>query len=66
MRATLAILTIPLLTEHIDEQHITHISLMGKLSRAEAMDDYGASGHEETIITMLADGEKATVSKAKT
>ncbi|ELY2618158.1 AroM family protein [Cronobacter sakazakii] len=75
MRATLAILTIgvvpvseilPLLTEHFDEQHITHISLMGKLSRAEAMDDYGASGHEETIITMLADGEKATVSKAKT
>ncbi|EPT6918478.1 AroM family protein [Cronobacter turicensis] len=75
MRATLAILTLgvvpvsevlPLLTEHIDEQQITHISLMGKLSRAEAMEDYGVTGQEETLITMLSDGEKATVSKAKT
>ncbi|ELQ6223970.1 AroM family protein [Cronobacter turicensis] len=75
MRATLAILTLgvvpvsevlPLLTEHIDEQQITHISLMGKLSRAEAMEDYGATGQEETLIAMLSDGEKATVSKAKT
>ncbi|MCL7707387.1 AroM family protein, partial [Enterobacter kobei] len=35
-------------------------------ARAEAMEDYGAAGSEETIITMRADGEKATVAKAKT
>ncbi|SUG49167.1 AroM protein [Salmonella enterica subsp. arizonae] len=42
MSASLAILTIgvvpmsevlPLLTEYIDEQHITHHSLLGKMSR---------------------------------
>ncbi|ALB61873.1 AroM protein [Cronobacter condimenti 1330] len=75
MSATLAILTIgvvpvsevlPLLTEHIDEQHITHISLMGKLSREEVMEDYGPTGEEETLITLLKDNETAVVSKAKT
>ncbi|SUH04915.1 AroM protein [Salmonella enterica subsp. enterica] len=47
MSASLAILTIgvvpmsevlPLLTEYIDEQHITHHSLLGKMSRE---DGYG-------------------------
>lgn len=49
MKATLAILTIgvvpvsevlPLLTEHVSEQQITHLSLLGKLSREEVMEDY--------------------------
>ncbi|TGC36281.1 AroM protein, partial [Salmonella enterica subsp. enterica serovar Enteritidis] len=44
MSASLAILTIgvvpmsevlPLLTEYIDEQHITHHSLLGKMSRED-------------------------------
>ncbi|MDJ3698597.1 AroM family protein, partial [Salmonella enterica] len=49
MSASLAILTIgvvpmsevlPLLTEYIDEQHITHHSLLGKMSREDVMADY--------------------------
>ena len=49
MKATLAILTIgvvpvsevlPLLTEHISEQQIVHLSLLGKISREEVMEDY--------------------------
>lgn len=49
MKATLAILTIgvvpvsevlPLLTEHVSEKQITHLSLLGKLSREEVMEDY--------------------------
>ena len=58
MKATLAILTIgvvpvsevlPLLTEHVSEQQITHLSLLGKLSRA----------------TLLSDGKLAHVSRQK-
>lgn len=46
MSASLAILTIgvvpmsevlPLLTEYIDEQHITHHSLLGEISREEVL-----------------------------
>lgn len=48
MKATLAILTIgvvpvsevlPLLTEHVSEQQITHLNLLGKMSREEVMED---------------------------
>ncbi len=58
MKATLAIITIgvvpvsevlPLLTEHVSEQQITHLSLLGKMSREEVMEDYaveaGVSRH---------------------
>ncbi|EFE8370944.1 hypothetical protein CD464_000857 [Escherichia coli] len=49
MSASLAILTIgivpmqevlPLLTEYIDEDNISHHSLLGKLSREEVMAEY--------------------------
>ena len=49
MSATMAILTIgvvpvsevlPLLTEHIREDQITHISLLGKMTREDVMEDY--------------------------
>ncbi|MDI4516606.1 AroM protein, partial [Escherichia coli] len=49
MSATMAILTIgvapvaevlPLLTEHIREEQITHISLLGKMTREDVMEDY--------------------------
>lgn len=52
MSTSLAILTIgvvpmcevlPLLTEYIDEQHITHHSLLGQMQREDVMAEYGAS-----------------------
>ncbi len=46
----------PLLTEHITEQQITHISLLGRLTREEALEDYGAAPGEETVLTLLRDG----------
>ena len=53
MSTSLAILTIgvvpmcemlPLLTEYIDEQHITHHSLLGQMQREDVMAEYGAQG----------------------
>lgn len=74
MSATLAILTIgvvpvsavlPLLTEHISEQQITHLSLLGKLSREEVMEDYAAEPGEEAMLTLLNDNSVAEVSPRK-
>lgn len=62
MSASLAILTIgivpmqevlPLLTEYIDENNISHHSLLGKLSREEVMAEYAPEAGEETILTLL-------------
>ncbi len=73
MKATLAILTIgvvpvsevlPLLTEHVSEQQITHLSLLGKLSREEVMEDY-AVGEGKIPATLLSDGKLAHVSRQK-
>jgi len=75
MNATLAILTIgvvplrevlPLLTEHIREEHITHINLLGKMSREAVMESYGVEAGEEIIITLLNDNQLAEISLAKT
>lgn len=74
MSATLAMLTIgvvpirevlPLLTEHIREDQITHISLLGKMSREDVMEDYAVEPGEEAILTMLSDLQPAAVSRAK-
>ncbi|MGG5838446.1 MULTISPECIES: AroM family protein [Enterobacteriaceae] len=74
MKATLAILTIgvvpvsevlPLLTEHISEQQITHLSLLGKLSRTEVMEDYAIEEGDTPLPTLLSDGEIAHVSHQK-
>ncbi|MTD37052.1 hypothetical protein GIX45_00090 [Erwinia sp. CPCC 100877] len=46
----------PFLTEHITEQQITHISLTGRLTREEALEDYGAAPGEETVLTLLREG----------
>ena len=71
MKATLAILTIgvvpvsevlPLLTEHVSEQQITHLSLLGKMSREEVMEDYAG---EDPLATLLSDGKLAHVSRQK-
>ncbi|MCP2123345.1 UNVERIFIED_ORG: protein AroM [Pantoea agglomerans] len=74
MKATLAILTIgvvpvsevlPLLTEHVSEQQIAHLSLLGKLSREEVMEDYAVDEGEDPLATLLSDGKLAHVSRQK-
>ncbi|URO00144.1 AroM family protein [Leclercia adecarboxylata] len=74
MKATLAILTIgvvpvseilPLLTEHISEQQITHYSLLGTLSREEVMEDYAPERGEAQLPVLLSDGELGHVSLSK-
>jgi len=74
MKATLAILTIgvvpvsevlPLLTEHVSEQQITHLSLLAGVSREEVMEDYAIGTGEDPLPTLLSDGELAHVSHQK-
>ncbi|MGU3413132.1 AroM family protein [Enterobacteriaceae bacterium C34A] len=74
MSATLAILTIgvvplrevmPLLTEHIREEQITHVSLLGKMTREAVMEEYAAAPGEDVLITLLNDNQLAEVSRAK-
>ena len=74
MKATLAILTIgvvpvsevlPLLTEHVPEQQIAHLSLLGKMSREEVMEDYALDEGEDPLATLLSDGKLAHVSRQK-
>lgn len=74
MSASLAILTIgvvpmsevlPLLTEYIDEEHITHHSLLGKMSRDDVLADYALEAGEDSLLTLLNDNELAYVSRQK-
>lgn len=74
MSASLAILTIgvvpmsevlPLLTEYIDEQHITHHSLLGKMSREDVMADYAVEPGDDLLLTLLNDNQIAHVSRQK-
>lgn len=74
MSASLAILTIgvvpmsevlPLLTEYIDEQHITHHSLLGKMSREDVMADYAVEHGDDPLLTLLNDNQIAHVSRQK-
>ncbi|EMF0716701.1 AroM family protein [Citrobacter sp. Marseille-Q6884] len=74
MSTSLAILTIgvvpmsevlPLLTEYIDEQHITHHSLLGQMQREEVMAEYAVSPGEELLLTLLSDHRLAHVSRQK-
>lgn len=74
MSASLAILTIgivpmqevlPLLTEYIDEDNISHHSLLGKLSREEVMAEYAPEAGEDTILTLLNDNHLAMFRVAK-
>lgn len=74
MSASLAILTIgvvpisevlPLLTEYIDEQHITHHSLLAKMSRDDVMADYAIESGDEPLLTLLHDNQLAHVSRQK-
>ncbi|EAZ2928850.1 AroM family protein [Salmonella enterica] len=74
MSASLAILTIgvvpmsevlPLLTEYIDAQHITHHSLLGKMSREDVMADYAVEPGDDPLLTLLNDNQIAHVSRQK-
>lgn len=74
MSASLAILTIgvvpmsevlPLLTKYIDEQHITHHSLLGKMSREDVMADYAVEPGDDPLLTLLNDNQIAHVSRQK-
>ncbi|EEH1260007.1 AroM protein [Salmonella enterica] len=74
MSASLAILTIgvvpmsevlPLLTEYIDEQHITHHSLLGKMSREDVMADYAVEPGDDPLLTLLNDNQIAHVTRQK-
>ncbi len=74
MKSTLAILTIgvvpvseilPLLTEHISEEQIKHVTLLGNMSREEVIAKFGAEESEEEILTLLADKTLVHVGKQK-
>lgn len=57
--------SLPLLTEYIDEDNISHHSLLGKLSREEVMAEYAPEAGEDTILTLLNDNQLAHVSRRK-
>lgn len=74
MKPALAILTIgvvpvseilPLLTEHISEDQIKHVTLLGNMSREEVLAEFSAEPGEEEILTLLADKTLAHVGKRK-
>ncbi|WP_186825488.1 AroM family protein, partial [Klebsiella pneumoniae] len=56
---------LPLLTEHIREEQIDHVSLLGKMAREEVMRDYGIEPGDEMLLTLLNDNEIAQVSRQK-
>ena len=74
MSTTLAILTIgvlpfrevlPLLTEHIPEDQITHKTLLGNLPREEVMARYALEPGEDDVLTLLSDSTIASISRQK-
>ena len=74
MSTTMAILSVgvvpvgevlPLLTEHIREDQITHISLLGKMTREDVMEDYAVDSGDECLLTLLNDNQLAEVSRQK-
>ncbi|PXW56097.1 protein AroM [Grimontella sp. AG753] len=74
MSSTMAILTVgvvpvqtilPLLTEHISEQQITHFSLLGKMDPQDVLTDYKVDPGETPLPTRLCDGSIAMVSREK-
>lgn len=74
MSTTLAILTIgvlpfrevlPLLTEHISEDQITHKTLLGNLPREDVMARYAIEPGEDDVLTLLSDSSLASISRQK-
>ncbi|VUS82653.1 hypothetical protein SB6419_04504 [Klebsiella spallanzanii] len=56
---------LPLLTEHIREEQIAHISLLGKMTREDVMQEYGVESGDEMLLTLLSDNQIAQVSRQK-
>ena len=56
---------LPLLTEHIREDQINHISLLGKMAREDVMRDYCVEPGDEALLTLLNDNQIAQVSRQK-
>jgi AroM protein. len=56
---------LPLLTEHIKEEQITHISLLGKMTREDVMEDYAVESGDQGLLTLLNDNQLAEVSRQK-
>lgn len=46
---------LPVLTEYVEEERVTHISLLGKMSREEIMADFSPSEGEEQLVVTLRD-----------
>lgn len=74
MSASLAILTIgvvpvkeifPLLAEHVSEEQITHLSLLGKMDPEEVRRKYAVGAGEHAIPTRLRDDSLGMVSREK-
>ncbi|WP_332095319.1 AroM family protein [Klebsiella pneumoniae] len=72
--ATMAILTIgvvplagvlPLLTEHIREEQIAHISLLGEMTSDEVMAEYAVGDGEKGLLTLLSNNQLVMVSRQK-
>lgn len=56
---------LPLLTEHIREEDIVHVSLLGKMAREDVMRDYCVEPGDETLLALLNDNQIAQVSRQK-
>lgn len=74
MKPTVAILTVgkvsvsevlPFLTEHISEQQISQVSLLGNLSPDEVRHQFSPSPGEESLLTLLADNTITSVGRDK-
>ncbi|AIR65421.1 AroM family protein [Cedecea neteri] len=74
MKPTVAILTVgkvsvsevlPFLTEHISEQQISQVSLLGNLSSEEVRLQFSPSPGEDTLLTLLADNTITSVGRNK-
>ncbi|PLP41033.1 AroM protein, partial [Klebsiella variicola] len=56
---------LPLLTEHIREEQITHISLLGDMTHAEVTKEYAVGDGEQGLLTLLNDNQLVMVSRQK-
>ena len=56
---------LPLLTEHIREDEIAHISLFSNMTREEVIRDYSIESGDEMLFTLLNDNQVVPVSRQK-
>lgn len=56
---------LPLLTEHIREEQIAHISLLGEMTRDDVMAEYAVGDGEQGLLTLLSDNQLVMVSRQK-